>query len=475
MRDRSRLGLVGVAWLVLGGWPAAGRAADAPPRPNVVVVLMDDLRWDDLGCAGHPFVRTPHIDRIAREGASFRNAFATTPLCSPSRASFLTGRYAHAHGITDNTDRSAASHRLVTFPRLLRDAGYTTAFVGKWHMGLDDSPRPGFDHWVSVKGQGAYSDPELNVDGARVQAKGYATDVFNERALAFLRRPHAKPFLLYLAHKAVHPSLAQRADGSVSDPQGGTFVPAERHKDLYAGAPVPRRPNAGKPPEGKPALLRRLGDLPPLGPKTGTDDETVRNRLRMLMAAEEGVGQILKALEGAKRLDDTLVVFTSDHGYFYGEHGLSVERRLAYEEAVRIPLLMRYPPRIKPGTALDPLVLSIDLAPTVLELAGAPAPKDAHGRSLLPLLRGEAGGWRRSFLVEYFSDAVFPRVRQMGYQAVRTERWKYIRYTELAGMDELYDLRADPYELKNVVGEPGAREALAGLKAELERLLRETR
>jgi len=453
----------------------AAEGADAPARPNVVFVLMDDLRWDDLGCAGHPFVKTPHIDRIAKEGAYFRNAFATTPLCSPSRASFLTGRYAHAHGIIDNTDRSAASHRLVTFPRLLREAGYATAFIGKWHMGVDDSPRPGFDHWISMKGQGAYFDPELNVDGARVQAKGYATDVLTERALAFLRRPHAKPFLLYLAHKAVHPSLAQRADGSVSDPKGGTFIPAERHKHLYAGAPVPHRPNVGKPPEGKPALLRQLAGLPLLGPDTGTDDEAVRNRLRMLASAEEGVGQILRALEEARRLDDTLVVFTSDHGYFYGEHGLSVERRLAYEEAIRIPLLLRYPRRVKPGTVLDPLVLSIDLAPTVLELAGAAVPKDLHGRSLLPLLRGDAAGWRRAFLVEHFSDTVFPRVAKMGYQAVRTERWKYFRYTELEGMDELYDLRADPYELKNVVREPGAQKAQAELRAELERLLRETR
>lgn len=470
MRYSSPLGLLTACLLAPGTV-----AADAPPRPNIVVILMDDLRFDDLACAGHPFVKTPHIDRIAREGVYFRNAFATTPLCSPSRACFLTGRYAHAHGITDNTDRSAASHKLVTFPRLLHDAGYTTAFIGKWHMGLDDRARPGFDYWVSVKGQGSYFDPELNVDGKPVQAQGYATDIFNERALAFLRRPHDKPFLLYLAHKAVHPSLAQRADGSVSDPKGGTFVPAERHKQLYAGAAVPHRPNHGKPPEGKPALLRKLGDLPPLGPKTGTDDETVRNRLRMLMAAEEGVGQILKALEAARRLDDTLVVFTSDHGYFYGEHGLSVERRLAYEEALRIPLLLRYPRRIKPGMVLDSLVLSIDLAPTVLELAGAPLPKHLHGRSLLPLLRGAADGWRRSFLIEHFSDAVFPRVQKMGYQAVRTERWKYIRYTDLSDMDELYDLQADPYELRNVVGEPGGRAALGELRGELERLLRETR
>jgi N-acetylglucosamine-6-sulfatase len=469
------LTLLGLAAAALGTLPGRSSAADAPARPNIVFVLMDDLRWDDLGCAGHPFVRTPHVDRIAREGALFRNAFATTPLCSPSRASFLTGLYAHRHGITDNTDRSALSRRLVTFPRLLHDAGYETAFIGKWHMGVDDAPRPGFDHWVGVPGQGTYRDPELNVDGKRVKVAGYTTDVFTDRALAFLKRERVRPFLLYLAHKAVHPELAQGPDGRVSDPGASTFLPALRHKKLYAGAPVPRRPNVKDTLEGKPALQRKVGDLPPLGMKTGTSDEAVRDRLRLLAAVDEGVGRIFKALEEAKQLDNTLIVFTSDHGYFYGEHGLSVERRLAYEEAIRIPLLMRYPRLIKPGTKPDGLSLSVDLAPTLLDLAGVGPPRGMHGRSLVPLLKGEETDPRRSFLIEYFSDTVFPRVHKMGYRAVRTGRWKYIRYAELEGMDELYDLKNDPYEMKNMIKEPGAREALGRLKGELGKLLKETR
>src|SRR5262249_45338522 len=157
------------------------------------------------------------------------NAFATTPLCSPSRASFLTGQYAHTHGILENVDRSPRSHELMTFPRPLHDAGYETAFYGKWHMGVDDSPRPGIDDWLSMKGQGQYFDPEVNDNGQRRKLTGYTTDLLSDRAVEFVKRPHTKPFLLYLSHKAVHPSLTQNADGSISDPSAGIFVPAERH------------------------------------------------------------------------------------------------------------------------------------------------------------------------------------------------------------------------------------------------------
>jgi N-acetylglucosamine-6-sulfatase len=462
----------------LAGLPVAachlrhGRAA--PPRPNILFVLMDDVRRDELGCTGHTFSRTPNIDRIAREGAQFRNAFATTPLCSPSRACFLTGRYAHSHGIFDNVDRSALSHKLMTFPRLLHDAGYETGFVGKWHMGVDDSPRPGFDYWFSVKGQGAYFDPEVNEDGRAGRERGYITDIFTDRALAFLGRKRTRPLLLCVSEKAVHPNVTQNADGSVTQLPDGGFRPAPRHASLYAGSVFQRRPNAKSGPAGKPALLRQIGNLPPLGPETGTDDETIRNRARMMASVDEGIGRIREALSRSGELDDTVIVFTSDEGYFFGEHGLSEERRLAYEESIRIPMLVRYPAMVKAGTKIDPAALNIDMAPTLLELAGVAAPPGMHGRSLVPLLRGSSPEWRRSFLIEYFSDTVMPRIRNMGYQAVRTGEWKYIRYTELRGMDELYDIRADPYEMRNVIDAPSARDALRSMQRELARLLRES-
>jgi len=414
----------------------------AEPRPNFVFVLVDDLRFDELGCTGHPFAQTPNCDRLAREGANFRNAFATTPLCSPSRASFLTGLYAHTHGVTDNVARDEHSHRLTTWPRMLHDGGYETAFVGKWHMGNDDSPRPGFDRWVSFRGQGECFNPDLNVDGRAVKSSGYVTDILTDHCVEFLGRGRSKPFCLYLAHKAVHPNVQQANDGSV---KSGTlddaelFLPAPRHKDLYAGAAIPRRASYGKPPKGAPALESVVRGL-----KGMTSDAAILNRGRMMKAVDESLGRILSSLEDSGQLDNTVVIFTSDHGYFYGEHGLGAERRLAHEEAIRIPLLARYPRAFRAGSRPERMVLSVDVAATALALSGVRAARAIPG---LPL----NGGRRRdAILVEYFSDAVFANVQRMGYRAIRTERWKYIRYTDRAGENELYDLRNDPYEMTNL-------------------------
>jgi N-acetylglucosamine-6-sulfatase len=444
---------------LLGALAAPAWAAPRISRPNLVFIYTDDQRWDAMSCAGHPFLKTPNIDRIAREGARFRNAFVTTPLCSPSRACFLTGQYAHTHRVTTNGNNNALSHELVTFPRLLQRAGYETAFIGKWHMGNDDTPRPGFDRWVSFRGQGRYDDPPLNIDGAATQAQGYMTDLLGGHAVEFLRRQRSKPFLMCLAHKAVH----------------GPFTPAERHKSLYSVEPIPRPPNVKDTLEGKPALRRQAGEKQ-YAPQAaallrGPNDDLVRNQLRTLMAVDDSVGQVLAVLEETGQLDNTWVIFTSDNGYFWGEHGLG-DKRAAYEESVRIPLVVRYPRLIRAGAVLEDAVLSIDVAPTLLELGGAPPSKEMQGRSLVPLLGGRRGGWRKSFLAEYFAEPQFPRIPT--WQAVRTDRWKYIHYTELEGMDELYDLKADPYEMQNLISQTRAAGALRQMKAELERLLKET-
>ena len=455
-------------------WIDASQASGR--RPNIVVVVLDDARFDDFGYSGHPFVQTPNFDRVANEGIQFSNAFAPVPLCSPNRACILTGLYAHSHGITDNTDRSERSHQLVTFPLLLSRAGYETAFIGKWHMGLDDTRRPGFDEWLCMRGQGDYFDPEVNDNGRRRRFLGYASDIFSDRVADFVRRKRDRPFLAYLSHKAVHPNLFQDADGSINSiPEDGGFTPPERLASLYSGHRVPRRPNAASFAEDKPALQRPIKDVPPLGPGTGTPDHVIRNRLRILTAADEALGKVLGALDETGQAEDTCVVLTSDHGYFYGEHGLNEERRLAYEESIRVPLAIRWPRRIAAESESEAFVLSVDLAPSILELAGISGLIETHGRSLLPLLGGSPpADWRRSVLIEYFSDRVWPRMVAMGYQAVRTERWKYIRYTDLEGMDELYDLRSDPYEMCNLWNGRACQETKTRLLGELERLLMES-
>ena len=214
--------------LIAGSVCGAPMLAAAARRPNIVFMFTDDQRWDSMGCAGHPFLKTPNMDRIAREGAMFTNSFVTTPLCSPSRASYLTGRYVHAHGVRGNGPMyNEVSHQLITWPRLLHDAGYETGYVGKWHMGNDDMPRPGFDRWVSFKGQGVYEDPPMNIDGKPVNQSGYMTDLISRYAAEFLRKKRSQPFALYVGHKAVH----------------GPFTPAERHRNLYSTEPLPKRPN----------------------------------------------------------------------------------------------------------------------------------------------------------------------------------------------------------------------------------------
>ena len=467
-----------------GFWPVvwsialllSGCASPEPTRPNVIVILVDDLRWDDIGIAGHPFSQTPAIDRLAREGARFLNAFVATPLCSPSRASILTGQYVHTNGIIDNTARDSASHRLSTFAIPLMTAGYRTGFFGKWHMGNDDSRRPGWTRWVAMRGQGEAVNPNLNIDGERVATQGYVTDVLTDQVIDFMRQSRGTPFMVFLAHKALHPNVAQRDDGSVAQlqDQAAGFIPADRHRGRYASAVVPRRPNALEPPQRKPALQRAIPGLPPLDPSTGTPDTDVRDRLEMLIAVDESLARIDSVLRETGEAENTVVILTSDHGYFYGEHGLNEERRLAYEETIRIPLIMRYPRWTTVNATPGQMAQTIDLAPTILALAGVSDTVRRQGASLVPVLEGNAPPWRSSSLIEYYTDQVFPRTLTMGYQAVRTERHKYIHYVELPGMDELYDLEADPFEQNNLIGTDEGQRLLPGLQAELARLQQET-
>ena len=458
--------LFGVSLLLLEGCRPS-RVPSAYSRPNMVVILVDDMRWDEYAAAGHTYIKTPHIDRLVKEGITFKNAFCTTPLCSPSRASFLTGQYAHTNGIIDNLARDTQSHKLVTFPKMLHDAGYLTGFIGKWHMGNDNTRRPGWDYWASLKGQGEAENPNLNINGTEQQLQGYVTDILMDQALKFIRASNDKPFLLYLSHKALHPNVVQRNDGSVGDIGQGGFVPAPRHKGMYDSSVFDRRANYAIIPTDKPALLRQIDSLPPLGIATATKEKTIQERAEMLMAVDEGVGSLLKVLEDQGTLDQTVIVFTSDHGFFYGEHGLDEERRLAYEESIRIPMIIRYPPIIKAASQSDHMILSVDIAPTLLAIARVQSESVMHGKSFLPLFNNVVNEWRTTILLEYYSDRVFPRIRNMGYKAVRTDRYKFIHYLELVGMDELYDLQHDPFELKNLFNDIASHSILMEMQDKL--------
>ena len=462
---------LGSSSLAIFGVNCRTKNAKSNGHPNIIFILVDDMRWDQLSLTGHPIVKTPNLDRIGREGITFNNAFVCTPLCSPSRASFLTGQYPHKHRIINN-DRnglSFISHKLFTFPQILRRAGYETAFIGKWHMGDDDTRRPGFDHWISFRAQGLFIDPVVNVNGQRKQYTGYMTDLLNHWTAEFLEKDHEKSFLLYLSHKAVH----------------APFIPAERHKNLYTNGRYTPPKSANESLDGKPSLKRKIpavdilripGATPePAEPRygRGTDYEDIYlDHLRCLASVDEGVGNIFRILENKNILDNTIIIFASDNGFLFGEHGLFLNKRVAYEESLRIPLLIRYPKLIKPGSQSDQMVLNLDIAPTLYELVGTHAPISMHGKSLLPLLQNPQAKLREEILAEYFLEKVTPLYA--GWQAVRTDRWKYIHYPELNDMDEFYDLEKDQYEMDNLIHSADHQVILRRMKQQLLQLLKDS-
>jgi N-acetylglucosamine-6-sulfatase len=457
----------------------------ATDRPNIVVVLVDDLRFDEFHAGGHPYLETPNIDRLASDGALFVNAFHAVPLCSPNRATLLTGQYPSRHGIIDNVSRDLASHHLETFNIPLQAAGYRTAFLGKWHMGNDPTPRPGWDYWAAMPGQGHAVDPELFEDGRLHLVRGYTTDLLTDRAVAFIQREHTRPFLVYLAHKAVHPEVVQRNDGSLDPESDRGYIPAPRDEGRYAGRMFPRREaqaDVAADLEGKPAIRHALANLPTL-PDTGsgehqhpvtpwTGEETIRRRAEMILGVDHSLGRIMATLDSLRILDQTVIVLSSDNGFFFGEHGLTTERRMPYEESIRNPLLMRYPPRIPAASRPDGLASTVDLAPTLLEFAGVPIGPHIQGRSLIPLLRGTPRGWRQSVLLEFFTnEQPFPHLLDMDYRAVRTARYKYIHWIRFPDQDELYDLRSDSLERRNVARVPAMARTRLRMRQELGRLV----
>lgn len=443
--------------------PELARVAGVEPR-SVVLILVDDLRFDALGFMGHPFLKTPHIDRLAKEGAWCRAACVTTALCSPSRASILTGQYAHRHRVVDNNNPVPAGTQF--FPQHLQQAGYSTGFFGKWHMGgASDAPQPGFDRWVSFRGQGTYLPNKggLNIDGEAQPQRGYITDELTDHCLEWIQRqPPGKPYFAYLSHKAVH------AD----------FVPAERHKGRYRDAPFVSPASMADAPENYHLRPRWVKDQRNSWhgvdfPYHGTLDvaEYYRRYCETLLAVDDSVGRLLETLEKRGELNSTLVVFMGDNGFCFGEHGL-IDKRHAYEPSLRIPLLARCPDVIAAGTVIEPVIANLDIAPTILAAAGIEPPASMDGRSLLPLLRGEKTDWREALLYEYYWERNFPQTPTVF--ALRTQRHKLIHYHGIWDIDELYDLQSDPDEMHNLIARADSRQTAQRLKKQLYTLLEQT-
>lgn len=458
----------------------AGRmAAEGAERPNVLFILTDDQRWDAMSLAGHPHLKTPNIDRIGREGIYFKNAFCTTSLCSPSRASILSGLYAHRHGVMNNFTEYPLD--LKSFPLVLQEEGYDTAYIGKWHMGeTNDAPRPGFNWFVTHKGQGDYYDTEFNFNGEkRKVAPGYYTTVLTEMAVDWLKRPRGmdQPWMLMLGHKAPH----------------SFYIPEARYSNSFAGVEI-RYPDTAFKLENKPEWIRKRlytwhgiygplfdwrKDFPDDSPEAVVDfAKMTRAYWETILSVDDSVGRLYNYLRDTGQLDNTIIVFMGDNGLLNGEHGM-VDKRTMHEPSIRIPLLVRYPgltPAEEPKVITEQ-VLTVDMAPSLLELCGAPELEDIDGRSWVKLARKGDRRWRDSWFYYYNYEKQFPYTPNV--RGIRTESWKYIHYPPGDGSPdrhkaELYNIEFDPEERRNLIDNPKYAEVLAGLKRELARRMEET-
>ncbi len=451
------------------------RAAD---RPNIVFILCDDHRWDAMSSMGHPFLETPHLDSMARNGVQFTHAFVTNSLCSPSRASILTGLYPHNHGVGDNYH--PVDPKLDFFPEQLQTAGYETAFIGKWHMGDIDDPQRGFDHWVAFRGQGTYYPdghgttrvvPQTRYDGfningtKRVAQKGYITDELTDYAIDWLktRKKKDKPFFVYISHKAVH-----------SD-----FVGRDGERGKYANKPWKPPVTMADTPENRKGKPRWLIDQ--RNSRHGADfgynldnfdvEAYHKRYCEALTAVDDNVGRMMEHLKSTGQYENTLVVYMGDNGFQFGEHGL-IDKRVAYEPSIRVPMLLQYPEKLKPNTKLDQIVTNIDIGPTLLEVAGTKPKNKVDGASFWQLALGKEIPWRGELLYEYYWEWNYPQTPTIF--AIRDKEFKYIRYHGVWDSDELYDMQNDPDEKTNLIQSKEHADTIKRMNARMFELLAES-
>ncbi len=434
----------GAAALGLSGFPFAGNVFAQTPgkRPNIIFVLTDDHRWDCMGVMGHPFLQTPNMDRIANEGVLFENAFVTTSLCSPSRASFLTGQYSSVHGVVNNFSRWDEERNITFLQHLKEQGGYDTAFIGKWHMPGGGLPNlPGVDLFISFTrkdGQGDYYNCPMYRNGELVTEprNPYITEDLTDYAVDFISQERSAPFALYLSHKAVHHDWRppKHLEGMYKDADLSFLAPESDTFDTWTGNNW---------------LEGTMGLMHPV----------YRRYCECITSVDEQLGRILTLLEEKGILDDTIIVYCGDNGYIWGEHRLYA-KHWPYEESIRIPYMVRYGRFVSdPGRRAQQMILNIDLAPTLMEVAGLGPVDSMQGESFAPILESAGAAGRSAFIYELFRDFPFGG-RVPAHKALRTEQYKYIEWEECR-TPELYDLLADPREMNNLMATPEGQ-ALSG-------------
>lgn len=451
-------------WMLL----LAAMVNAAAERPNILFIMTDDHAAHAISAYGSRINQTPQIDRLAKEGMLFKNCFAVNAICTPSRAAILTGKYSHKNGVPvfNRFDGSQWSVQ-----KDLKKAGYQTAMIGKWHLTSDPV---GFDYWNILPGQGLYHDPAMIEMGQRKKLRGYATDLITDITIDFLKkRDPSKPFLVFSHHKAPHRE----------------WSPDEKHAKMYEDVEIPEPPTfnddyATRSAAASEATMRidqhlTARDLKGKTPSAGLDargvkkwkyQQYIKDYLRCVASVDDNVGRLLDYLEEAGLAKNTVVIYTSDQGFFLGDHNW-YDKRFMYEESLRMPFLVRFPGRVAAGSTTEAMALNVDFAPTFLELAGLRAPAEVQGRSLAPILEGRTpGDWRKSMYYRYYH---YPGDHQVQpHYGVRTERHKLIYFNRIDQW-ELFDLHTDPHELRNAYADPAYADTVKALKAELARLRKE--
>ncbi len=459
-------------------------------RPNIIFIMTDDHASHALSCYGSKINQTPNLDRIAEEGMLFSNSFCTNSICAPCRAVILTGKYSHINGVIDNRKKFDGSQQ--TFPKLLQEVDYETAMIGKWHLKTDPT---GFDYWNVLPGQGTYYNPAMKEMGQRKKYTGYTTDIITDHALKWLKeRTGDKPFCLMYHHKAPHRAwepgpkyLTMYDDVTMPEPENlfddySNRGRAAKEQDMSIEKTMNDRDLKLVPPRNLTAEQKKLWDAA-YEPKNeafrkanlkGKDlvrwkyQRYIKDYLRCIASVDDNVGRLLDYLDESGLAKNTVVVYTADQGFYLGDHGW-FDKRFMYEESLRMPLLVRYPKEVKAGSISDDIVLNLDFGVTFLDFAGVPKPSDMQGRSIREILQGKTPkDWRTSMYYHYYEYPAVHSVKR--HYGVRNKRYKLIHFYNDIDEWELYDLKKDPKEMKNVYNEAAYAGIVKKLRAELKRL-----